>query len=133
MKTDENTLHYQTVNSNSKVHIMEANATYGYRKVLWAPIKFGDLLGIMEIQEYRKIECKAYISRYLVRWRLPTDTGHHYHLTKAGGESTYDVEIGPRPICHCTGYLQWSRCKHIEGLKLLQDAGYLDIPLDYQI
>lgn len=121
-------------NYRKRIHFLPPNLTFPYRRVVFAPVYAEGIIGIMEVQEQRGTNStKSVVSRYLIQYRPPTADGDHYRLIKSGGETTYDVEIGPRPLCHCTGFLQYGKCKHVEGLTVLQSEGHLQSPLDYQI
>lgn len=65
------------------------------------------------------------IAHYLLQ-PLASDFGTAFRLTKDDGGEQYDVHLdGNGGTCECKGFLRWSRCKHRDGLKALQNAGRL--------
>jgi hypothetical protein len=59
--------------------------------------------------------------------------GRAFQLVKDSDRSVYDVFVsrnGQDDRCDCTGHLQHGRCKHVDSLQALIEAGLLVHPCD---
>jgi hypothetical protein len=88
---------------------------------LVVPLYGGEGPGVVRIAVEGQEPCD-----YLVR-RLPSDFGTAaFRLAKVGGDEEYAVLIdGADSSCECKGFLQWGKCKHVDGLTALVARGLL--------
>jgi hypothetical protein len=99
----------------------------------------GKLGGVVEIRCMKSGGKAPECFRYAIReTEASSQEERAFRLTKPGGETYYGVclcgepdaprndDRSPYDSCDCIGFEQYGRCKHVEALRALLEAGHLD-------
>ena len=53
---------------------------------------------------------------------VPSDFGHAYAVIRPDGEVYHVLVDGNRSSCECLGFLRWGHCKHLRGVRSLEET-----------
>lgn len=114
---------------------LEPSLTYKLRRATFVRVGDRPVSGVVEIRESIGPKRKTEVARYAVKELSDEEAelanDRHFRLTKEGGGKFYDVLLadpsGPGyDHCDCHGHSRFGRCKHVDALRKLMEAGHLD-------
>ena len=112
---------------NERKHKMNATTTTArqQRKPRPKPERRISLITMADGSNGVRIKVGKTVNDYRLTPLFADFGGAAFHLDKEGnGGESYDVMLdGKLSHCECAGFLRWTRCKHVEGLIALQNAG----------